>query len=1183
MKKIFLSANLIIASMQAYAQIPGFQFARNIGGYYGAAWGNSVAFDLDNNVYTIGGFAGKVDFNPGSGTYNLTAAGGNDIFISKSDVSGNFVWARQIGGPSEDIGKSIAIDGSGNVYITGYFNGTADFDLGAGTVSLTSYGFQDVFIAKLDASGNFIWIKQLGGTSSDFANSVAVDGSGNIFTIGNFSGTGDFDPNAGTFNLTSAGNYDVFISKLDVSGNFVWAKQLGAEFGNSIAVDGAGNVFTTGYFNGSPDFDPGPGIFTLTSSGSSDTYISKLNASGNFVWAKRIGGIQNSSNLAFSIAVDGSGNVYTSGYFNNGDFDPGAGTFSLTSYGSLDVFISKLDASGNFIWAKQLGGTSADIGYSLAVDVAGNVYTTGYFYGISDFDPGTGTYNLTSAGNNDIFISKLDNAGNFLWVKQMGGISNDAGSSIVIDGSGNIYGTGTFIGTVDFDPGLGIFNIYMQGNKNANFISKFDVNGNLIWATGSGSSASPSGKSIAVDLSGNIFTAGYFYGTVDFNPGTGIFNLATAPTDTQEDIFISKSDASGNFLWAKQLGGLSLDKGNSITIDGSGNAISTGSFSETADFDPNAGTFNLTSAGSTDIFISKLDALGNFVWAKQLGGISNDDSYSIAVDGSGNVYTTGIFNGTADFDPGAGTFNLTPEGNSDIFISKLNSSGNFLWAKQFGGTLNGYGGSIAVDGSGNVYATGYFTGTADFDPGTGSFNLISTGNDDVFLLKLNASGNFVWAKQLGGTSQEQGNSIKIDGSGNVLSIGFFQGTADFDPGGAVFNLTSSGLQGIFVSKLDGSGNFVWAKQMGGTSTGNYGSSIAVDNSDNITTIGCFFGTIDFDPDLSGTYNLTSAGSSDIFISNLDANGNFVWAKKLGGTFFDQGFSIATGASGGVYTTGVFAGTVDFDPDAGIVNLTALGNPDMFVHKMSECTLPSAAITPDGPTTFCSGSSVILNAPVAANRSYQWKKGGTLISGATLSSYTATTTGNYRVIVTNTVTGCSKTTTNAAVVTVNPLPAATITPQGPTTFCAGGSVVLAANTGTGLTYKWKKGTNYISGATLSNYTATAGGNYRVQVTNGNGCSKTSALVAVSVPCKEGEVSIPSSDFNVSVFPNPANSEINIVLSSADNFEIEIANMLGERIIIEQNQNRIDISMLENGIYFIKIFQGNKFFTEKFLKQ
>ena len=138
------------------------------------------------------------------------------------------------------------------------------------------------------------------------------------------------------------------------------------------------------------------------------------------------------------------------------------------------------------------------------------------------------------------------------------------------------------------------------------------------------------------------------------------------------------------FQSAKQMGGTGSDYGNSIVLDGSGNVYTTGFFEAAVDFDPGVGVANLTSTGAWDVFINKLDASGNFLWAKKLGGVGNDVAYSIALDGSGNIYTTGFFEGTADFDPGIGVVNLTSAGGWGIFISKLDASGNFLWAKQLG-------------------------------------------------------------------------------------------------------------------------------------------------------------------------------------------------------------------------------------------------------------------------------------------------------------------------------------------------------------------------------------------------------------------------------------------------------------------------------------------------------------------
>ena len=456
--------------------------------------------------------------------------------------------------------------------------------------------------------------------------------------------------------------------------NMVWAKSMGGasnDLGRSIAVDALGNVYTTGYFSGTADFDPGPGTYNLTSAGYSDIFISKLDASGNFVWAKDMGG-SGAAAYGESIAVDASGNVYTTGYFTGtADFDPGAGTYNLTSAGGRDIFVSKLDSSGNFVWAKRMGGASGDEGYSIAIDASGNVYTTGDFQGTTDFDPGAGTYNLTSAGGRDIFVSKLDASGNFVWAKDMGGTSNDFGNSIAVDALGNVYTTGDFLGTADFDPGPGTYNLtaaYVDI-----FVSKLNASGNFVWAKDMGGGAA-TGNSIAVDASFNVCTTGNFNGTVDFDPGAGTYNLTSVTGGF--DIFVSKLDSSGKFVWAKKMGGDSTydNQGNSIAVDASGNVYTTGQFNGTVDFDPGPGTYNLTSAGQGDIFVSKLDASGNFVWAKRMGGTSWDGGSFIAVDASGNVYTTGDFQGTANFDPGTGTFNLTSAGGYDIFVEKLSQT-----------------------------------------------------------------------------------------------------------------------------------------------------------------------------------------------------------------------------------------------------------------------------------------------------------------------------------------------------------------------------------------------------------------------------------------------------------------------------------------------------------------------------
>lgn len=465
-------------------------------------------------------------------------------------------------------------------------------------------------------------------------------------------------------------------------------------------------------------------------------------------------------------------------------------------------------------WAKSMGGTDESGGISIAVDDSGNVYTTGSFWGIIDFDPSDETSNLTSMGLADIFISKLDPAGNFLWAKSMGGVGLDVGLSIAIDGSGNIYTTGYFNDEVDFDPGVETSNLTSAGAFDI-FISKLDPDGNLLSASRIGGIYSDYGTSIAIDDAGNCYTSGAFKETVDFDLGDGTSYLTSSGGI---DVFILKQDASGNLIYAKSLGGVGEDICNSNTVDESGNVYITGYYEETADFDPGEGTNNLTSAGGFDIFISKLDALGNFLWAKSLGDTGWDNGLYNAVDNSGNLYITGYFNGTVDFDSGVETNNLTTDGSRDIFVLKLDASGDFAWAKSIGGISDDFGYSIVLDDAGNVYFTGSFYGHVDFDPGVGNSYLTAEGSWDIYIAKLDASGNFGWAKSIGAMSYDQGSSIAVDGVGNVFTTGYFYGEVDFDPGEEVNYLTSLDFRNIFILKLASANATILENNFGNTLT-----------------------------------------------------------------------------------------------------------------------------------------------------------------------------------------------------------------------------------------------------------------------------------------------------------------------------------------------------------------------------
>lgn len=610
------------------------------------------------------------------------------------------------------------------------------------------------------------------------------------------------------------------------------------------------------------------------------------------------------------------------------------------------------------------------------------------------------------------------------------------------------------------------------------------------WAKNMGSNSTDFGYAIAVDASGNVYTTGYFTGIADFDPSAGTFTLSS---NGSNDIFVSKLDVNGNFLWAKKIGGASSDMGKAITIDGTGNINITGSFFGTVDFDPNSGVTNLTSAGSNDIFVLKLNPGGNLIWAKNLGGTQDDKGYSIAADATGNVFTTGYFMNTADFDPSASTFTMNGlGGNENVFISKLDATGNFVWAKQFNGTTGApqvFGNSITLDASGNVYVGGSFTGNLDFDPGASSYT-VSASNMDAFITKLDGVGNFVWVKTVGGIGgSNSANAITVDASNNVYATGYFDLTSDFDPGAGSFPLTSFGGVDIFVLKLDASGSFTWAKKMGGAQ-GDQGRSIVVSNIGDVYTSGYFNTSGDFDPGV-GTYTLSSIGGNTAFVSKLDASGNFVLANAFGHAGCN-GFGLALSSVFDLYLTGNFSQITDFDPNSGVYNLTPSGgggSDDIFILKLGQSVCPTFSInsSTSSYTLMCSITSLTINAvstSTLSGQTYTWTTPSSTTS--TGSSYIASTAGIYTISSSAASNSCIVTQTLSIIQTTGNV-SFNINTTGSTCNNNGTATVSVTGGTPPFTYTWSTGSNSTSVSGL------APGNYTLTVKDANQCSATNTFV------------------------------------------------------------------------------------------
>jgi hypothetical protein len=444
--------------------------------------------------------------------------------------SQEFSWAKSMGSFSVDRAQTVATDPEGNVYSTGIFSSTGDFDPGNGVTNLSSAGNYDIFIQKLDPAGNLIWVKQIGGIMDDVPYGMEIDSDDNIFITGYFSDQVDFDPGAGTTLLSTAGNYDAFILKLDSGGNFVWGNKIGSALGDyahDVTIDEAGNVYVTGIFGGTVDFDPGAGTANLTSvnNNSYESFILKLTNSGDFTWVVQLGGAEDE--YARAISTDDAGNVYITGYFYGVvDFDPGAGTDSHTSAGAADIFIQKLSPAGDLVWAHTMGSTDNDFCEGVDANVDGAVYLFGTFTETVDFDPGPAAFSLTSVGYADMFLLKLSNSGVLTWVKQIGSENQDFARALVTHDSGDVYLTGNIYDTIDLDPGPGVatFSSMAQGTA-ATFAEKLSASGVYEWAGVIAPDNNCYATDIALSQEGYIYMVGSYTGTADFDPGTGVAQL----------------------------------------------------------------------------------------------------------------------------------------------------------------------------------------------------------------------------------------------------------------------------------------------------------------------------------------------------------------------------------------------------------------------------------------------------------------------------------------------------------------------------------------------------------------------------------------------------------------------------------------------------------------------------------
>jgi hypothetical protein len=455
-----------------------------------------------------------------------------------------------------------------------------------------------------------LWVRQIGTPGEDSTGGIAHDADGSVYATGPFSGVVDLDPEAGVTELTPLGTQDVYVTRFDRDGRLVWARQLGGAgarigpgFLNGIATDGGHSLYIAGTFSGTVDFDPGPGVFTMTPPGAaSDLFVVKLTQDGDFLWARQMSCSSGGAGVQ-AMAADPTGVHFTGIITGTCDFDPGSGTATVDgNTGQEDFYIAGLDSAGNFAFAGGYGSSGSDISFGMTSDRSGNVYTVGRARGSLDYDTGPGT----DIQNGPFFVIKQAPDGTEQWARVAQGLGLGRAFGVDVDPAGAVYVAGHFSDTIDFDPGPGSATRATGSiSNNDAFLYKLDANGVFAWVYTYASTAFTAevANAIAVQPDGTVHVGGTYAGPVDFDPGAASFTLT--PAGSSDVVIVTLDGTTGGFLGALSLGGTLRDSLATLLVDPGGNLLAAGTFNGSADFDPGAGSHTLTSAGGADLFFWK--------------------------------------------------------------------------------------------------------------------------------------------------------------------------------------------------------------------------------------------------------------------------------------------------------------------------------------------------------------------------------------------------------------------------------------------------------------------------------------------------------------------------------------------------------------------------------------------------
>ncbi|PQJ11408.1 hypothetical protein CJD36_006290 [Flavipsychrobacter stenotrophus] len=784
------------------------------------------------------------------------------------------------------------------------------------------------------------------------------------------------------------------------------------------------------------------------------------------------------------------------------------------------------------MWAFKIGSTTNDVSYTTKVAPNGNVVIAGKFTGVMDLDPNAGVFNVTSNGQEDIFVACYASTGLFLWGGSIGGGDYDAAKKLTIDAANNVIICGYYRGAgVDFDPGAGTFTLSdagLTGSGSINFdgegfVAKFSSTGVFQWAKSLGAeTVYDCTFNVTTDPQLNVYACGFFTGTMVVSP------TITWNSTTTGKCYIIKYNPTGTVIWGDVFGlpGYASDDCVPLSIEVKNNKIyNSGVLQGTADLDPGVGVANFTAVGLYDAYLAKFDTAGNYINAIAISGTGSLDQGNNLITGPlGSVFVSGFTNSpsltfNSATGPSGNAVNPTGGGSNDFFIARYDTNLNYVWGQITGGPGADACNDIGISNN-YLYATGSFNGSVDFNPGAATFSLASTGANDIFVSKYDLNDNFVCAFKVGGSAADEGNGMGFTPTGDVYLTGTFTGlTVDFDPGPSLYTQTSNGGSDVFLIKygftdqsVSGfiSGDTICPGEqayitlhIGSGGAGPY--SVTLSDGTTTNTYTGVMSNVPFaltpSPVVNTTYSVfaisytgsnaclpllaAAFGSTRVITASTSVNIIATPTSCNTVTFLsstsDSAYAWSFG-DGGTSTNAssahIFADTGTYTVILNVADTTGCFAADTLFYTLA----PPPVVTLNNDTIFCFGNSIVLQSSVTypAGTTYTWSTG----SGAP--TITVGSTGNYWLRVTKAA--CSR--TDTVHVIVNPLPVVNL--GNDTSFCVGQTVTFSSPQPAGNTYIWS------DGSTGSSLGISASGTYWLRVNVSTGCTAIDSIHITTSP-------------------------------------------------------------------------------------